>query len=195
MTTALYLSIADGDSEARLFLGNRPDAVDHSPTLDQIRAVLGEGVACLDESTIEGIVTAFDLPDDGEASLASPVRVWRFLRRHEGKAASLVSVATPLVPQTAAPVFIPEPTPVVVEPVEAPVAAMRPDPRPWETAAGVAAWRQTFSMRSDAGAIAPPSRFRRFAAWGAAATGALLVVVLNALTTGAPGLAHAVGAR
>lgn len=190
MPTAVYLSVADDNGEARLFLANRLDPADRSSTLDTIRDVVGEGIPSLDDRSIEQIVTAFDLPSDGELNLVSPVRVWRFLRRHEGKAASFVSVATPLL----GPPHVSEWSPEAAEPVEEPQIVAPPEPGPWETAAGVAAWRERFTMPRPA-EVARPSRLRRLTAWGAAATGALLVVVLHLLTTDAPALAQVLAAR
>ena len=194
MTSALYLSVADDNGEARLFLANCLDPADRSLTLDAIRAVVGEGIPSLDDRSIEQIVTAFDLPSDGELALVSPVRVWRFLRRHEGKAASLVSVAAPLSVPTLAPAFLPDSTPVDIEPVEVPEIIAPPEPGLWETAAGVAAWRETLALtRPDH--VAAPSRLRRWAAWGAGATSALLVAALNLMLADGPSLAHALGMR
>ena len=178
VATAVYLYVANGSSATPLFIGERLDGARPSPTLERIRAVVGEGSVRLDEQTIEQILTAFELPNDGEARLASPVGVWQFLRRHEGEAVLLVD----------------DDLPVAADPSDGARAQARPERGPWETPAGVSAWREQLAERL----VAPdgkPARLVRAVAWGIGLAVALLVVVSHLLTVSEPGLALATGPR
>ena len=142
--------------------------------LARIRTILGRDLPQLDERVIGDILLAFDLPHAGDGGLASPVDVWRFLRRHEGAAAFLMTVAASS------------------SELEAVGSAVAPRTR-WEMATGVAGWRERVTARVDANP--QPVRLGVMTATGLAFGTALLIVAADILAVDVPGIALALGAR
>ena len=178
MTSALFLCVGEGSGEATLRLVDDVHAAHRSPMLDQVRTVIGEGHDRLDGDAIERIMMSFDLSSNGEVGLASPIDVWQFLRRHEGKPVRLVSGSI------ARPAALPD--------ISRPMSSS--EPRPWQTAAGVAAWRrqqaECYVEPDD-----EPAHRPRLAICATAVAAIVLVVALHLLAVDAPGLAFAIGHR
>lgn len=178
MTSALFLSVGDGSGEATLRLVGDVHAAHRSPMLDQVRTVIGAGLDHLDGDAVERIMTSFDLSVDGEVGFASPIDVWQFLRRHEGKPVRLVSGSI------ASPAASPD--------VSCPMSGS--EPRPWQTAAGVAAWRRQ-QAECDVEPDDEPAHRPRLATCATVVAAIVLLVALHLLSVDAPGLAFAIGHR